>query len=369
MKTSISFLVLILAAAFSLQAAEYRGDDIIRVLETDTLSTDLLAGAQYVNILGYVDGDLYVGCQRMNITGRVHDDAIVFCEEMIVTGIVGDMVAGGYRSLVIDGEVGGDVLAGAAEVTITERGHIKGNLYTGTGKLTLDGGRVDGEIKGGAGSAFLNGKVGKGVELKLEDVKFGPEYSTVEGTKLKVYEDLDKALLKYIPLDLELEFEKKEAFYESWYFYWSFLATLIAGIVIAMTFRNTTRKLLGYAGTGLLKNTGVGLLVVILVPILILILLVLLLTIPLAMITVAVYLILLYIASIFGGLYIGDRILGTFRKDGTQGGLFWSLLLGIIIVTLVSEIPFLGAVISILIMCFGAGNIVGYWWGFRKVES
>jgi hypothetical protein len=84
---------------------------------------------------------------------------------------------------------------------------------------------------------------------------------------------------------------------------------------------------------------------------------------------IALYLILIYLASILGGLYIGDRILSLVRKEGTEGSLLWPLVLGIIIVTMISEIPFFGGVISVLIMCLGAGSIVGYWWGFRGEEG
>jgi len=367
MKHFIAMLLAVIVLMTTGFSADYRGDQSVRVNAGDSLVTDLISGSRYVDILGYIDGDVYSGCQRMNVEGEVTDDIFSGAQEIIIKGKVGGMVVSAGQYITIEGEVGGDVIAFGAEVRVTPLAHIKGNLFVGSGSLMLDGGRVDGWIKGGAGQLYLNGSVGEQVSLEAGDVRFGGDYNAPQGTKLTLKKYLDKDAGN-LPANLEIVIKKQKAFYQSGFFYWSLIAMFIVGLLISLIFKNFTYNLLNVAGQNILKNAGVGFLFLIAVPIAIIILAVLILTIPAALILLAFFLILLYLSSIFSGLYVGKYLFGLMGKKEERPSLVLPLIVGLLIIVLLSRLPFIGWLIKLAVISFGMGSFVVYLWGFKKVE-
>lgn len=363
--TMLFVIMVLMAPGFG---ADYRGDETVRVNAGDSLFTDLISGSRYVDILGYIDGDIYSGCQKLNMEGEVTDDIFAGAQEIMVKGKVGGMVMSAGQFVTIDGEVGGDVIAFGAEVRITPRAHIKGNLFAGSGSLMLEGGRVDGWIKGGAGQVYLNGSVGDLVSLEAGDVRFGTDYDAPQGTTLTLDKELDKDASN-IPDNLELIIKKPEAFYQSGFFYWSLVAMFIVGLLISLIFKNFTHNLLSIAGQNILKNAGVGFLFLIATPIVIVILAILILTIPVALILLALFLILLYLSSIFSGLYVGKYIFELAGKKSERLNLVLPLIVGLLIVVLLSKVPIVGWLIKLVVISFGMGSFVMYLWGLRQKEQ
>ena len=357
MKYVFSFLIVLLVLTSIGSAAEYRSGQMVYITEKDTLKTDLFAGAETVTISGTLLGDVYAGCKHLDIKGEVKDDVIVGCKDLRISSKVGDQVIGFAQSVVIDAEVGGDVLAFAEEVRITKRGHILGNLHVGTANLIFEGGTVEGKIFGGAGRAYLNGKVMKEVDLDLHSVKFGEDYEASHGTKLKLHEPLNEDA-EFVPDDLELRYFEIEYFFQGLFFYWSIVSMFIVGILLITIFKNFSVDLLTYAKQYVWKNLGFGALFFIVVPIAIVLLAVLVVTIPVSLILLSVYLVVLYLSSLVSGLILGDYLINMLKKNRNNKQLIWSLLLGVILVVLIPQIPAVGWLFCLLFICFGMGSFV-----------
>jgi len=365
MKTVSFILLLNLAIVSFVKGGDYRSGKAVRVNATDSLSTDLLAGARYVDILGYIDGDIYSGGQKINIEGEVTDNVMVCGQELAIRGKVGGMVMGCFESILIDGEVAGDVIVFGGEVRITERAHIKGSLFVGTSAFYFEGGQIDGEIGGGAADVYLNGSVGKSVELEAGKVDFGPDYHAALGTELQLEKEMKGG---NIPEDLEITLKKKSAFYQSKFFYWSFIAMLIVGFLITKFFKTFISELVNFASEDLLKNAGFGLLFLLIVPLVTIVLLILILTIPIALILLGLYIILIYISSIFTGIFIGDHILSLTGKEKLRGNLFLPLLIGLVLIVFLQNLPFIGWLIRFAAVCLGSGSFVLYLWHLVKTR-
>lgn len=369
MKTVIQTMVVLIALLFSLNAAEYKGGEIVTVNKGDTLSSDLFAGCRHVEIFGVVKSDVYAGCETVTVDGEIGDDLLAGCREARITGKVGDGVIFFGRSIYIDGEVGGDVLAFGEQVRISERGVIKGNLFVGAGNLLLEGGRVEGTIRGGAGRTYLNGVVGKDVDIETGSIKFGEGYRAAEGTKLTLPKELDEKNAGYVPDNLEVTVQKKARFFQGAFFYWSLIAMFIAGVLMVAFFKNFSRDYLGFSKRELWKNMGLGFLVIFIAPVAILILLLLVFTIPVALMALAAYFILLYLSSVFTALALGDYLFGMLQKSGSARNLIWPLLLGVVVVMLVSKIPFVGWLFSLAIISFGMGSFITYIWNLKRTDG
>lgn len=359
--------VLVLAMIGSAYAGVYRSGETVRINAGDSLATDLVAGSRDIEVAGYVDDDVYAGCQRLVIAGDVTDDVLAACQQLTVGGKVGDKLVGFAQNILIDGEIGGDVLAYAADVRVTKRGHIRGNLHLGTGSFRLDGGRIDGWVRGGAGSLSLNGSVGDSLRLEAGSVEFGPDYRA-QGTTLIAGRPIDRETLTNAPEDLQLVIKKELPFYRTRFFYWSFISMFIVGVLGIAVFRKFSRNLINYARGNLALNLGVGLLFLLATPVVILILAVLILTIPMALILLAFYVVLLYLGSIITGMWLGYALLSLKGSDRARTNLFVALLVGLILVGLLTKIPLVGWLIHLAIICFGSGSFVAYFWNLRKTE-
>lgn len=349
---AILFLVLSIGSA-----AEYRGSQAVYIAENDTLRSDLFAGAETVTISGILEGDVFAGCKYLEIKGNVTDDVIAGCKELRISNKVGDQVIGFAQTVIIDSEVGGDVLAYAEEVRITKNAHILGNLHVGTAYLNFEGGKVEGKIFGGGGRAYLNGKVLNGVNLELGDVEFGEDYSSANGTKLKLHDPLEENA-EFVPVNLEISYHETHYFFQSWFFYWSLVSMFVVGLLLILLFKNFSFDLVTYAKQNMWKNLGFGALFFVLVPIAAVLMAVLVVTIPVSLILLALYLIVLYLSTLISGVVLGDYLFNMIKKNGNSKKLVWALILGVILISLIPKIPMIGWLFGLLFICFGMGTLI-----------
>ncbi len=369
MRKMMFVFVSMLLLSWQAVAADYRGAEMVKVAAGDTVPSDLFAGSRSVYVDGLVQGDVYAGCETITVNGEVEDDLFGFCRTLTVRGKVGDMVVFWGQTVVIEGDVGGDVLAFGGEVRVTGGATIHGNLYVGTGNLVIDGGSISGVIKGGAGSTFLNGKVGQDVDLETKNIHFGPDYQAGGVTHLTLRKELDKAKAGNVPDNLEITIKKRRMFYERRFFYWSLLTLFIAGVLLISLFRNFSRDVIGFARQSIGINLGIGALSLIAIPVAVIILLVLLVTIPVSLIVLALFLIALYLGKVISALFIGNYLLASMRKNGSPVNLFGALAIGVLLVMLLPHVPFIGWLINLVIFAFGLGVIVTYLWKFREMGT
>lgn len=369
MKTVWFVFVAILLFGWQAIAADYRGAEMVKVAAGDTVSSDLFAGSRSVYVDGVVEGDVYAGCETITVNGDVQDDLFGFCKQLSVRGTVGDMVVFFGQTMVIEGSVGGDVLAFGGEVRIADGAAIDGNLYVGTGNVVIDGGSINGVIKGGAGTVFLNGTVGQDVDLEARHVRFGADYRAAGGTHLTLKRELDKTKAGNVPDNLQVTIKKRKMFFQSGFFYWSMIAMFITGVLLIALFKNFSRDVVDFARQNMGKNLGIGALSLLAIPIAVIILLVLVVTIPVSLIILALFLVALYIGKVLSALFIGNYLLEAMRKNGAPVNLFAALAIGIILVVLLPQIPFIGWLIKLAIYAFGMGVILVYLWKFKEAGS
>ena len=344
-------------------AIEFKTGDRVIVGEGDTIAADLFVGAQYMDIRGVVDGDVYAGCERITIDGNVEDDVRLGGREIIIRGQIGDGVIAFGQNILLDGDVRGDVIAYGGEVRVS--GRVGGNLYIGCGALYLEGGQVEGKIDGSADISKLDGVVNGPVQLKGRTISFGPGYKADRGTYLVLSKEPGAEMQVNAPEYLEVTVIPPKPFYQKLYFYWAIIAAFILGLVLILMFKKFMQNYVTSAFAQMGMSLGVGALVLITTPVAVVVLLILILTIPTALVLAAGYIFLLYAASIFSSIVIGDFFQKLFRKKGERI-LVISLIIGLIITTLLAEVPLIGWLFSLILICFGVGSFSRYLWGFRK---
>lgn len=369
MKFFLSFLLFFPALSVLLSGAEYYSGNVVKVAFNYTVTQDIFAGAERIEVFGFVDGDIYAGCENITIEGKVADDVLVGCRRLTVNGIIADGIIFFGETLLINGTVHGDVMAFGKEIRISDRAKLKGNLYVGCAELIHEGGPIAGFIKGGIGSAYLNGQIGQKVDITVGKINFGEKYTAGGGTFITTDHEFDPESLDYVPPDLDVAFEEHRMFFQNLFFYWSFLAALVTGIILFTLFKNFSRDYLTFADKNLPLHTGVGFLLLIAVPVAVIILAIFLVTIPVALILLALFLIVVYLSILFSSLYIGEYLLKLMTKETGKKSLIFPLLLGLIIVVLLPQIPFLGVLFTLVFISFGAGSLIMYIWSLRQAKE
>jgi hypothetical protein len=103
---------------------------------------------------------------------------------------------------------------------------------------------------------------------------------------------------------------------------------------------------------------GIGLACLFLIPFLALIVALTLIGLPLAMVAIGGYALALYLGKLFIAAEIGRRLL---RLDWhKRSSVAWSLLLGLLLVAVLVELPFVGGLLGFVLAVFGLGTVINY---------
>ncbi len=395
-------------------AAEIRGEDTVvvaadEVVDDDlyvtggdvvvdgTVRGDLLVAGGTVTINGTVEGDLMAAAQTVVIEGTVGDDARVASQVLLLgegARVTDDLVTAGYSIETRRGaEIGGDVLLGAYQAQLA--GTVEGDVTAGAAALALAG-TIGGDVQADVGSADEVGaawapttgvavpRVDPGLTL-TDAARLDGDLSYRSGTEATIapgaeiagqvdYEQVvveDEAVAPAGPLALLIDGLRL------------FVTLLLVGLLALWLMPRATRGAAGVLrarpwlslGWGALAvaGTAVALFAVLVVAVLLAIALgwltlgglaaavvttgvVLDLVLVLALVLAVALLAPVVVGFTVGGLLLRDRDPARFGKR------VLALALGLLIYVLLRAVPFLGAVVALLVALFGVGALVVWAW-------
>ena len=111
------------------------------------------------------------------------------------------------------------------------------------------------------------------------------------------------------------------------------------------------------------RSLGLGFAVLVGTPVAVLLVCVTLIGLPLGLFTLALYVIGLYLAKIFVGGFLGRMVIKV-NIPSTRRSIL-ALLIGLLILTVLFQIPFIGTLFHLVVFCFGLGaftwQIYGDW--------
>jgi hypothetical protein len=241
---------------------------------------------------------------------------------------------------------------------------VCGRRRTNSSRLdhVADGEALDGRARLAGNSIILNGRFNRDVIIYSSDVTFGPEYSAAGGTRLVSNRPVYRENLGVIPPDLEIEIRKKSALPAFLFSVWFYLSLLVTGIVLLALFRSTAIEMQQYSAEHFWKNTGIGFLALFLIPLLILLLIIPVLTIPLAVLTGNLFVLALFISYLLVAFILGVQLLYRFKKEPSEISWYLALAIGLILIAVLNNLPFIGWIFSLLLLFFGVGSMTSYAW-------
>lgn len=344
----------------SAQGSRFEAGDVFRLSENDTVSHQLMAAGEWIEIAGFTENDLFAAGSSITLRGMVGDDAFLAGETIHMSGIVNDMLLSASESLFMDGTVRGDMFAAGEELRLSENTVIDGKLFLAGNDIKISGATVNGRARIAANSVRLDGEFNDQVVIYSNDVVFGPDYRSPGDTKIVSNEELYRENLGHIPERLILDIKQPSLLPIVLFQAWFYLSMLLTGVVMIYLFKPVTGDLHRFATERFWKNTGIGFLLVILTPLLVVLLMFPVITIPLALLICTLFTISLYLSYLAVAMMLGLQFIQWFSKETTGMTYYWSLALGLILIAIINNLPFIGLFFSALLLFFGTGSF----WAF-----
>lgn len=359
----------LLAAAIALpsvgHALEIRHNENgpVIVAGDETINDTLMAFGQTVSIDGTVNGDLVAFGQEVVVRGNVTGNVITGAQSVTIEGTVGGTVLGAGEGVRLENaRVGRDFYGFGNAVEIASGTNVTGNA-TGFGSTVDVDGRVGIDFAGFGTKVTVGGAVERNVD------GFG-QTVTVESTAriggnltghvdsagdLKV---ADGAVIGGTRSEQVVEREQRRNHYERFGYYFSQVIRLagafLTGLVLLWLIPALREVSLPNA-IAVLRSAGIGLAAAVTLPVAALIVCVTIIGIPLAVLTFMLGAVGLYFSKAVLAQIIGRGVL---RSRPTPPHFAATLFVGLVIVIVAINLPWIGGVANLLLTLTGFGVIV-----------
>jgi hypothetical protein len=299
----------------------------------------LYLAAGTATIGGQVNGDLFAVGGTIAVTGTIDGDAAVFGGTVQLLGpVTGDVRAGG-GSLSVNDRIGGDFVVAGGTVHLLPGSAVRGDLIVAGGQVVVDG-MVQGSVKMAGGQLTINGIVNGNVSARADQ-------KTILGSGARIGGTVTYAATKgHGPATTNAAFPMRAL--------WAvmaivtgikMLAMLGLGVLLIWIWRKPSLELLAQASGSFWPSLGRGFAYAILVPIAAILLLVSFVGSLVGGIVVLAYAMTWMFASVLAGMWLGAWIAKLFTKRSTLRLGWWSGLGGIVLMSFLSLIPFVGWII------------------------
>ena len=313
-------------------------------------NSDVYLMGDNVTIDYVVDGNLFVMADTVTINSKIGGDAFI----MAKTINVGDQAY-----------IFSNLFAMANSIDI--KGVVY-DVYALSQNFTVSNGYIYRDAKLCCNTININGVIGRNAFVSCSNINF----NTDENDKGIIYGDLTYSTPSELSFDKNIvngnvtykapKVSPEKSVREIVASYISYLGAFLAFVIIiwlvclwlAPKFLNDTNK---FVGKKTLNVLGTGLLTLIAVPIACIILLLLQLTAGISLLTVAIYILALIVAkSIF--TIVANNYLCSKLNINKNTGIFGMLIVSGVIVWVISELPYVGGIVSFIISVLGLGVLV-----------
>lgn len=332
MKKLLAILLLILTLSFlpltALAQNIEQGDNIV-LTKDRVVDKDYFAAGNSVTLEGTVNGDAYLAGGNIVINGTVNGDLLAAGGNIDVRGTVTGNIRAAGGNLIISGNVGRNISIAGGNINFSPGANVAGNLALAGGQITLSPqATVDGNLTYFSSNpatisqeATISGQVSQNI----------PDRKPKEEAKREI-----GALFSFFTVA-------------------SFILASIIGIILIKLLPNYFARISGVIVNKPWVSLGIGLLTIIVFPVVFMLLMFTIIGIPIAIFLAFVLAVLLYLAKIFVAFVIGELILRRFSKNT---GRIWAFLLGLVIYYVVTLIPVIGWLISVIAALMGLGAIL-----------
>ena len=355
-------LFAVAAAAPPASAVDLRFHESAHVAEDETIEGTLVMNGEFLHIDGVIRGDVFALVEQLTVRGRIEGNLFAVA-----------------RDLELSGEVDGSVHAAAENLNVAAQ--IRGNLYTLSDVLTLapearvgldafhlgERIRIEGEVERdlitGGKHMEIRGSVGRDFETWANRVKILSTARIAQNVVAHVSDESDLTIDEGALVGGETSIESLDsvrhsrlARYTHAAFYFWLLIRLCAAFAVGLLLYALLPGIFSgriASGSEFFRSLGVGFVVLFLAPIALVIAGLTLVGLPIALIGAGLYLTALYLAGIVMAALIGVSLVRPKSEGLRDFGV--ALLVGVLILTVATQIPVLGGILRIVVALVGLG--------------
>lgn len=346
--------------------------------EMSLTSRNIYLGGASVRPKAPVEGDLLAVGGKVVVDQPVKGDATLAGGSIDVRAPVGDDVRAAGGDVSMESTVGGELYATAGSLTITKTARIADGASLFGGVVTVDG-NIVGPLRVDAQKLVLNAEVTGDADLTATDIELGPNakitgalrYTSPHEMKQAEGSVIGGALSRGEPTQRMGEHGGDNASRE-WHRHmefsgpiWlagapAFIALLACAAVFLLVFPDFSAKAADTVKTSPWLALALGFAALLGIPTIAGLLFITLLGIPLGIAVLALFPALLLMGYVVGILFISRRAQEAMRMEspGSYGVSIGFFSLVLVLVMLTGTLPFVGALVMVLITIMGLGACV-----------
>ncbi|MEO9485199.1 MAG: polymer-forming cytoskeletal protein [Ekhidna sp.] len=327
---------------------------------------DTYRAGKNIKVNAAIQGDLVIAGGNLVVNDSINGDLTAAGGELFLNGYVADDVRIAVGRVIIDSEIGDDLVVFGGEVILTKEAVVGGDLKCFGGNIEING-EVIGKLEIKGGDILIDGAIRETSKIIGDDITIG--------SGAKFYKEL-----QYWNSDGEIDFEEslvnteaqfnenlKEEKSESslttfgttsvklWVFY--VLSAFLVILVLHALFRKAFSGAVESIENNLLKSFGFGLIYLIGIPLLIILALLIIIGIPLGLFATVIFI----FSLLFGHLIAALLVVYYFKHQKEKDWGFWSItflaLLCAVLLRLLTIIPFVGILLSVVILSITYGAL------------
>jgi hypothetical protein len=291
------------------------------------------------------------------VRGTVKGDLVTFAKRTVVSGTVEGNIYDFSNSIDLDGQLGHSIYAFTQSLHVNDRGHVGDGVVAAAGDVSLEG-EVNRSVTMFVGSADVSGRVGRELTMTGDNLTVTNTARIGGGLSARVRELKNVHIADGATItgarDIEVRVKESHFTRPRFYFFQAvwLAAAMLVGWLGLVLFPGFFQESTHAVGSGW-RSLGLGFAVLAGVPVTIFVTAITLVGLPVSLMLVAMYLGAIYLAKIWVGAYLGQILLkptGPTKSDWLLG-----LLVGLLIITVIGFIPYLGGLVRFVVVCLGLG--------------
>jgi cytoskeletal protein CcmA (bactofilin family) len=348
--------------------ASNNSNNQILIAENDVVSGNLLAASKNITVDGTVSGDVIAAAQSITINGRVEGDVLVAAQNIVVNGEVGGNIRVIGNSVTINSQVARNVNAFGSDVVIGKDSRIGWDVILVASSAQVKG-IVTGALNSYVQNIIISGKVGKNVDIKTYDKNQTQKIIITKETIINgdlnyssaTYAEIESGASISGQTNYQAPVVQKKNAVSAWLWsrVFSILSLLLIGLIFLFITTKHTNNILRTLKIKPAKSFLVGAIIFLIIPPLVLVLAITIIGLPLAAILLSLWSAGIFLAKTMVAIFVGTLLIKDLMKK-PQVPLFWSLIFGTLIMSILFSLPVVGWIISLLTIWLGLGGFLFY---------
>jgi cytoskeletal protein CcmA (bactofilin family) len=346
------------ALLLPVQAQDKKGTDLVTV----DLGRDHFAAGQNVTITSPVLGDLLATGRQVLVDAKVGGDAAAAGGTVRLNGTISDNAYAAGGEVFLNGTISRNARLAGGTVELAPSSRIDGGASIAAGQVRING-TIGSYLQAAGGNVHLDGPVGGDVEASGGEIELGPNARIAGKLRYRSRSDLRQDPGAQVLGGIErLPYRVQSApaiggFFHVMLWFWMLGLMLLVAVILLLL--PGFSKVIAVVQVRPGASALLGFVLLVCIPVASLILLITLIGAPLALLSMAAYFVLLLVGYLAAAAAVGDTILNRLRP-GTVERVGWRIaaaICGIFVIAILGRIPFLGGLISFVVLIIGIGAV------------